>query len=105
MSKHSKGPWRTYEWQRSSEHNEPIRIEIVSELDKDICGMRVLGNQGEFRANASLIAAAPEMLDALKVALDSLERARAVLGAEHNMYGASINVLRDAIAKAEGTTK
>jgi hypothetical protein len=57
------------------------------------------------QANARLIAAAPELLAALKVAQTWMETYRRQTGtSEHGIIGNDIAIVRAAIAKAEPTT-
>lgn len=106
MGKHTPGPWFVDDnnniWRRN-----PIEL---YENGGGVAGDKPLAccNQGWYgegqvgfpvRANAQLIAAAPEMLEALKKALDALERADdyGVPG-----LGRVIDAAYDAIRKAEG---
>lgn len=94
---YTEGPWNLYG------SKEPTRgdLEAAPSLSigsvhhtEPIC--RVHGYLHDVEANAALIAGAPTLLEACKSALESCE---------HFGLSASINVLRDAIAKAEPDTK
>ena len=86
MSKHTSGPWETSN-----------RFDIYSESGYFIgctCGNLTLPKSVELidEANAKLIAAAPELLEACKEALYQLQ----------GMDSACVMILKDAIKKAEG---
>jgi hypothetical protein len=94
MSAHTKGPWQVH-----SEYNPWVVIgnigtygfDSICDCDQD--SHSKLSNE-EAKANARLIAAAPELLEALK---DLLSRS------EHDEYYASeSDAAEAAIAKAEG---
>jgi hypothetical protein len=104
---HTRGPWFV-------DHDEAVTVRDVPENGR-ICGLSWLrapfGLNGrktndEVAANARLIAAAPDMLAALKETLPQAE------GCWANHYGDNpeggavphhIQMIRDAIAKAEGS--
>lgn len=92
MSEHTPGPWRT------DQNHDVTIIEIWSATERKIGEIyeddyAVLGP--EDWANARLIAAAPEMLEALK----------AVIKEYREGYGLNcVEQVRAAIAKAEGVT-
>jgi len=79
MSKHTLGPWHTA-------GEQGVQIRSAKDQIAKVWTMR--GN--EWKANARLIAAAPELLEACKVALGIIG-----FGAEHDQISA-------AIAKATG---
>lgn len=76
MSKHTPGPWTTDE----QEHDAPYQnIKIKAGSHRTVCTIwiddaPVRDFNAEQTANASLIAAAPDLLDALKTAKWMLER-------------------------------
>ena len=86
MSKHTQGKWAT----------------SVGEFGFDICKGQgtigtVYGNDTDARANANLIASAPEMLEALKMVAEYCDR---------SLYSPKIEKLcKDLISKAEGGAK
>ena len=91
MSKHTPGPWKYGSKLTFSENHRGFSVwqihhgwalASVQPADAD-------GNEGE--ANARLIAAAPDLLEALK-------RVALILGSQH----AALEVIDAAIAKAEG---
>lgn len=95
MSNHTPGPWKE---KQKSTYSEPGYVVLWP--DKGGEHMRRLDYQGCFtEADARLIAAAPELLDALKAIVSSLS--------EHDEEGLIEHVepmrkARAAIAKAEG---
>lgn len=111
MSAHTPGPWRA-SWGRYL----PI-LAIINGKDAQIGRAESFGqiSDAECEANASLIAAAPDLLAALKAATEHMDRAGADGYAmpecpwchsqrEDNEHNADCEVLiaRAAIAKAEG---
>ena len=98
MSKHTLGPWK---------HDEVNRFYWKVSVAKKggayvICEVGPI--EGQTEANARLIAAAPEMLEALQMALDDSE----VMNPDGSARPISNYVferMRAAIAKATGETK
>lgn len=85
MSKHTPGPWYP-------DHFEGISIfHDVKDRRFPVCRIEPI-SEGEGEANAHLIAAAPDLLEACKRVLSELDYVS--IGAEED--------LRAAIAKAEG---
>lgn len=92
-TKHTPGPWKVASTQAKEVHN--VKIGVVA---------RPSGRTfQEMEANARLIAAAPEMLEALKACLPLLtywyEQRQDHLGPVEK---SCVGQVRDAIAKAEG---
>lgn len=89
MSKHTPGQWQTHAIKES-----------VSVFGNDGCLVAVMFETHRLRprdmaiANANLIAAAPDMLDALKLVVDTFENG--------GWPSATIVIAKAAIAKAEG---
>ncbi len=100
MSGHTPGPWKTG-WLESynAMTGEPVAYVYRSDAetaDTRIC-IRTVGDLFDVDADAKLIAAAPDLLEALKGAISTL--------ASMNWANRSDNVLtraKAAIAKAEG---
>lgn len=96
MSKHTPGPWRTDE----NDHDAPYQnIRIEAEKNRTVCIVWVddapdHAFNAEQEANARLIAAAPDLLDALKAASNYID----TLGGVSQSY-------RTAIDKAKGESK
>lgn len=67
MSEHTPGPWKFNGWQRVFSFESGEEEEVI--IKDDIC--HVYGESPE--ANARLIAAAPELLDACERALETIE--------------------------------
>lgn len=87
MSKHTKGPWLVNgdQVEVSAEHNDGYRV-------CDVFGP-------DYKANALLIAAAPDLLDALKALSASIFVSDAPQVPD---LSSAIRMTIDAIAKAEG---
>jgi hypothetical protein len=81
-------PWK---YRLAGQHS----YQIIGAADKSVLGESVIVNNVSYEANARLIAAAPELLDALVAIVNAWEH-----GAE---FGSNeIGDARKAIAKAEG---
>lgn len=95
-TKHTKGPWHcTKKHPRQISDARGFKIAKCLRLTK---GSNFSMPEEEAQANAHLIAAAPELLEALKAVLDSLfESGRRDFEAEQRA--------EDAIAKAEGRSQ
>jgi hypothetical protein len=95
MSKHTPGPWQLV---RGAVRDQYDTIEgIVGAEDRRIMrGCHPFRADEEQLANARLIAAAPEMLEALKYAVEFIKM--------YTDQPIGIEIL-EAIAKAEGSTK
>ena len=94
MSKHTPGPWSVGSNSGHIETANAWRMSIAICYNKDSKADGV--SKEEFKANAQLIAAAPELLEALKEARSILATAEDV--SEH----LSIKKIDAAIAKATG---
>lgn len=104
MSKHTPGPWRIDGSEVSCEGMGALAVVSSDDLRPEgyfivaavvDISTEVWPKAGSCEANARLIAAAPDLLNTCKFALDSLERSG--LG---DSWTATI--LRETIAKAEG---
>lgn len=109
MSKHTPGPWKVFdygEYPGIDSCTEPRRaIVVYSDDDDEPCG--VCGETKEERiANARLIAAAPDMLEALKAAIDCrmvpFTTAAEGGASKYSRQVIVADMIRAAIAKAEG---
>lgn len=105
MSEHTKGPWQISPYTETSVQGANINRHICSTGGPQIMAGKDGSTDwlGENEANARLIAAAPEMLEALKSVgdlFDGLEfEVDAIAAASTHRL---IRVVRAAIAKAEG---
>lgn len=92
-AKHTPGPWKAY---RFSDKGGVARIAIVGAQPSSLIVAKTCAAEGEDEANARLIAAAPELLEAL----------RGLLQAESPDYVQSWGIAREqalaAVAKATG---
>ena len=86
MSKHTPGPWVIQETNFAQQKN------VYAQADKPPIAT-VYGSTGENEANARLIAAAPEMLEALRNLLDETM---------HATHDCPVLFARRVIAKATG---
>ncbi|MFG1304208.1 hypothetical protein V5F34_08715 [Xanthobacter autotrophicus] len=102
MTKHSPGPWVV----RSEDRFSLVaRCEVLTEGGLSIAGIWHHIPEDPAEANAHLISAAPDMLEALKECLDAelARRQKLLPGAPATTYcEARIAKIRAAIAKAEG---
>jgi hypothetical protein len=103
MSKHTKGPWRV--------EVTPDSLEVVSVIttsfgsvhtfvvaDCNVMATELMDvNESVTLANARLIASAPLMLEALRVAVKRMEEIRYQIASDKQ-----INFLKEVIARAEG---
>jgi hypothetical protein len=101
---HTPAPWLR-ESQINSEGSDWI---IVTKDYKEIVDLRLddglVVSEDEQEANAALIAAAPELLDALRDAADAIDLAQAQVDSENDRYTLCkrLVAVKRAIAKAEG---
>ena len=102
MNKHTEGPWRYSEVMNFS---GTLVSYIMSENSQiaQTRGSDEEHTEEEITANAALLAAAPELLEAVKCCLADLEGAIELMGYEvPSCWYESIKEARVAIAKAEG---
>lgn len=96
---HTPGPWEVGEDSDVYSHNGANCVAMI-------CGAAERPKQGENKANARLIAAAPELLEACKAMVarckePMIERAFKAIN-QGGMFSAFPDILEAAIAKAEG---
>jgi hypothetical protein len=101
MNKHTPGPWNC---NRASAAGREIIVSEVSPVDVAVLSHRDK-SQSEINANARLIAAAPDLLEALEWCAETL----AVFVADgsaapESVIGKNLTTARAAIAKATGET-
>ena len=92
-SSHTHGPWRTKRWTSK----ESGIVATIDGKESDVCGYAL-------NANARLIAAAPDLLEAL-IGLEGIlatAESNASGNPEWEAVSAKINAARTAIAKATG---
>lgn len=97
MSKHTPGPWR-------DSFDGGYYVETAHDIPGDcglVCAVTVFAIPGRDLANARLIAAAPELLEALESVLEDFELLCNQRGIDHTLL-ASLDKPRAAIAKATG---
>jgi len=100
---HTPGPWITF-----------IRTFGPEVITDNEAGKRLASlhwatcrdiDENESIANARLIAAAPELLEACKLALGQLEGVNPTSGVHSSSLSADIRIIKEAISKAEGKNK
>lgn len=96
MSKHTPGPWHV------SKHGNFVRHTLSDGTTPNLCV--IVEECPQRNANARLIAAAPELLEALRFALKQLEASYEVTGGSHDggIGLEAIIVVQAAINKVEG---
>lgn len=98
MNNHTPGPWKAVE--ANTDYSGTFN-RILSISDAEIAPARAYGDTEEQRhANARLIAAAPDLLDACKNIVAACELTE---DAYYDAIDTAMNIARAAIAKAEGT--
>lgn len=95
MSKHTKGPWKVKNGAVYTEKEAPI-----AKMVRDDSALEAGIYPVERDANARLIAAAPEMLEALELAAAYIEEI--TKDSRNADNGQTIETLNKVIAKAEG---
>lgn len=96
MSKHTPGPWLTTE---STEHWGRVNVTVQAAFTANEIATAWQGTTDVNRANARLIAAAPDLLEALELMLD---RFRDTEGSHGQWEEEATENARAAIAKARG---
>jgi len=105
-SKHTPGPWHQLDYQDIEDEIEILSRDgtYISSIDAD--GQYGLESWKEIQANACLIAAAPEMYEALKRIkywFDTDPEIIDAMGADERAdHMRQVEIIRAAIAKAEG---
>ncbi len=101
MSAHTPGPWQWY-WRLGE--NLKADCGVFSETRPghaySVCRAPQYEGQAQWEANARLIAAAPELLEACQTVLAGIERGLPIDA--NTVNGLVVARLRAAIAKAEG---
>ena len=108
MSKHTPGPWEWSDKYRTSDNKRNTWSLLgkdgygILSCDGDANSPQSLGASGE--ANARLIAAAPELLEALQMARTYMKYPRDASDALVTAHNKAIYAVDAAIAKATGAT-
>lgn len=89
QAKHTPGPWHVND-DKGCRWIETSKDDVIARICKDSCSREI------FDANASLIAASPDLLDALKGLLEITDF--------HELFGSKTEAARAVIAKATGET-
>lgn len=90
MSKFTRGPWAR------SKYGFNV---LTSDSELSVCELKDMGDLDLQLANANLIAAAPEMYEALKSAIDLMEM---LLEDGTLLYAQAFSICKEALAKADG---
>lgn len=100
---HTPGPWEVFAVMNIGEGQKKYIGGYIAGVRVDVCQIQFTSTitKEERDANASLIAAAPELLEACRIALQGLEDYGHNKEWENNLI-ADIRTLQAAIAKAEG---
>jgi hypothetical protein len=113
---HTPGPWKTETWEYRNPKNEKYKrlVPVVISPRRKMRILAVDSDEGkenpytipldEAKANARLIAAAPDLLLALETCLKNTEMRRASGFESGPMIDYEIEIARAAIAKATGKT-
>jgi hypothetical protein len=107
---HTKGPWHTGQGNGEGSifcESGRMRLESGGTTLYPVCAISRGWDEGEDAANARLIAAAPDLLEALRGLIDQLEAAGIHIPGEdsgqwHGAEGISFSRAIEAITKAEG---
>jgi hypothetical protein len=99
---HTPGPWHVAPIEGAAFNNIRAGAYSVASVYKHIGSPSTMESDGQGDANASLISAAPELLEALQVALPILELAEQAANAAQgpNVLNSKVAAIRSAIAKA-----
>jgi hypothetical protein len=101
VAEHTKGPWRLDDPIHATHIDETYHfIDAGDGLSHDASGFGISGFLS--LANARLIAAAPELLDALKRLREKYSRCARLHGNDQKTVDISVDFVDAAIAKAEG---
>lgn len=100
MSQHTPGPWKAAAWQTTDFHIKsdwPGFADDQQHLVATVPANRE--GPARTRANAALIASAPELLTACRALLDDIDSEGDVLQFHHSL----IDAIRKAVDRAEGS--
>ena len=90
-TQHTPGPWFI-----DDNHFIASALSLIADPQ---CNLRM--DAKEVAANARLLAAAPQLLAACKIALGQLEGSKPLSGVHQSSLCADIQIIREAIAEAE----
>ena len=104
--KHTPGPWKYHKCDSTGEQNSPQRMYVIAVGDhKGVVVDEVLSCCADNQeANARLIAAAPDLLEACKFGLNLLCQCCKSLNPHHHNCTSckDIDIIKQAISRAEG---
>ena len=97
---HTAGPWRVGEYINACKKNEELWIHATGQTSP-VCSIASNYRRDYAQADARLIAAAPEMLEACKAAVGWLTHGNVDKNTQKNLR--AVSILNDAITQAEGS--
>ena len=102
-AKHTPGPWLT-QWgaAQGGDGHHIIDTKDMGELSRIAVVLFHDDAEGETASNARLIAAAPELLEALQTTAENLRSWKAANNSGINTFDSWLEVVEEAIAKAKG---
>lgn len=102
--KHTEGPWKVGPMGQYIFGPDTEMVADMENPDGSVCRMRGVGGELPIEANARLIAAAPELLEALESIADEIENCicEVDLVTTDTLLGGFRDQARKAIAKAKG---
>ena len=104
MSGHTPGPWRLTVGKCFYINGTDANGDRAFILQRDICTYAKKEKQDRIRADVQLIAAAPDLLEALQRLIPHAHFMTMCATAEDHIVVAAVDRARDAIAKATGAT-
>lgn len=98
MIGHTPGPWYAEGSDIGSAENITVGVAIAGRTDDGYI------SHAQVQANANLMAAAPELLEALRLAADAIDLAQAQVDSDNDRYNLCkrLVAVKRALAKAEG---
>ena len=90
--KHTPGPWQAVKWDDNAD--DVVGWSVVDSEGAMLPESEMTGDIEEAEANARLIAAAPDLLEALKICIEVLE--------DSGNYPWTLEDVKEAVAKATG---
>lgn len=109
MKSYTQGPWNSRDTELISYGPETALVAIVRSEDTNIAQVMIhapyiddIQDENEGHANANLITAAPELLEALESLLICADHLAMASGLNYSCYASEFEKAKDAIKKAKG---